>query len=340
MLVLERVRVAGVIVVCVAGCRSQYPYCEETAHVLAGLDDKSPEGVAAADLLALAGGEHDPRLCWQPWAWADPARATTSPTLDKSAFRFTVSYEGGEVRYVESERVEPKFGPVDDMAIDCHPRVEVDVEAVLRTEEGALDETWTLPLFQELMPDWDETGPVSLDRNLDPKDIQGSLELVAFDPPDPDDVLLLVGITFDEDGSHGDIEVQLTYEHGDYVSATSFTLAAWSEGRALVPDGECGELLDVGNTPNCPAEAEQTCADLADQPEREATWDVVLRSGLSDYDTNFRCIELYLDLNDVALTSGAVDSGQFQVRATYAQIGALCSASVVDSCTPSDLDPG
>jgi hypothetical protein len=308
--------------------------------VLAGLDEKSPEGVSAADLLAVAEGEHQPRLCWHPWAWADPASATTSPTLDKSALRLAVSYQGGEARYVESKRVEPKHGPVNDIAVDCYPRLEVDVEATLRTEEGALDETWTLPLSQELMPEYDEGEPVSLDRNLDPEDIQGSLELVAFDPPDPDDVLLLVGITFDEDGSHGAIEAHLTYEHGDYVSETSLTLAAWSEGRALVPEGECGELLDVGNTLRCPSEAEETCATLADEPEREATWGVLLHAGQSDYDKKIHCIELYLDINEVTLTDGTVDSGQFQARATYAQIGALCSASVVDSCSPSDLAPG
>jgi len=219
----------------VAACSSSYPTCDETPTTLASIDDVAPTGLTARELLDLAIGTHTYELRWHPSRAQQPARIDTVPMVESSPLTLTVAHHGGGIRHIDNQVVEPKRGNTVDLAVTCDPRLEVDVEVSLRTEDGALDEHWMLPLSRTVGLNGESA--TTLHHKIDPRELQGSLQLTAFDPPDPDDVTLVFDIAFGPDFIDGRLTTQLIFESKKWVTATETDLAEWG-----TPPERCGSL--------------------------------------------------------------------------------------------------
>lgn len=110
-----------------------------------GIDELSPLGFSAQEVLTAAEGHHEVTTEWL--APTPPFTELESSAMGQTNVSLQVQWTGGEVRYVESglRMVKPKPGEVMvGIAIDeestCPDRVEVDVEATLESSDGALQE--------------------------------------------------------------------------------------------------------------------------------------------------------------------------------------------------------
>ncbi|GEM_PF-4350390 len=165
-----------------AGCHDRgTPYCEETAHVLA-LDEASPIQMSGADVLGLAAGAHVLPLVWVERC-GDAAFVDVGAPEKQTTVTLTVTYTGGEVRYVDSVlRVPP--GPTYEIGVSCMPRVEVDVQLEAITADGLLNESWQkVTLAREATDSF-----VVFSHDVEPSSFRGALEIESVDPPNPTDI--------------------------------------------------------------------------------------------------------------------------------------------------------
>jgi hypothetical protein len=96
-----------------------------------------------------------------------------------------VAYAGGEIRDVDSELVTPCM---HDGPCPCSDRLEIDVRFRIVSDDGALDEMWTVALQHQ--PENDYFSPVgtSMYHRFDPDATTGTLSRGSF-AIDPDTVL-------------------------------------------------------------------------------------------------------------------------------------------------------
>jgi hypothetical protein len=131
----------------VAGCSSPEPQgggqtghdnygCDETATVLASSDADSPLGFSADDMIVLAQGPFESPVHWLPAG----EFATFGPEQGEGRITVSVSYAGGEIRFVESKPASNDSGQDIATINECHNRLEADVQMTLVTEGGALNE--------------------------------------------------------------------------------------------------------------------------------------------------------------------------------------------------------
>jgi hypothetical protein len=120
--------------------------------------------------------------------WLDPE----GPILYQGALGPTpveveVAYSGGEIRDVDAELVSPCQ---HDGPCPCADRLEIDVQFRVVSDDGVLDETWTVTLNHELpgASDGFSSPGTSMYHRFEPDDTQGSLSRASFEL-DPDTVL-------------------------------------------------------------------------------------------------------------------------------------------------------
>ena len=165
------------------------PYCEDSPTVIT-LEEATALGFSGADLLLLAEGEHTETLVWAE------TEATTPLAVG-------VSYDAGEVRYIDSVAVYPEGdGDTPAIGVECFARVEVDVTISLATEDGAFDESFDLALSSE------DGVHASAGLSFDHGDLAGSYEFTLMDPSEYDDVSHSLRVTFDEAGCSGELTAQ------------------------------------------------------------------------------------------------------------------------------------
>lgn len=107
------------------------PACLETRSMLA-LDEVSPLGFPASDLLALSDGWTTSFGWYPPDGPVDIVPAGTETTLD-----IGLSYLGGPIVYVESE-LNPDY--LEEIPTECEDYLEIEVEIVFHTADGRFDE--------------------------------------------------------------------------------------------------------------------------------------------------------------------------------------------------------
>ena len=162
------------------------PYCENTPTAIS-LGDAAAMGFSGADMLALTQGGFDETLTWA-------ASATTTP------IHISVGYAEGEVRFVDSIAVYPEGdGDTPAIGVECEDFMEVDVSIIITTEDGALDETYELALASA------DGVHVVANTSFDHTQMGGSYEYTLLDPSEYDDVSHGLALTFDEDGSRGEL---------------------------------------------------------------------------------------------------------------------------------------
>jgi hypothetical protein len=112
----------------------------DTTEALASLDENTPLGFSAADVLVVAAGSHDARVNWN-------ARPVVSNFLDyavqvmpgdlSETLRLVLTHEGSSPRYRARHLLFD--GGTRDY---CRGQLELGVTVELRSQSGALDERW------------------------------------------------------------------------------------------------------------------------------------------------------------------------------------------------------
>jgi len=113
----------------------------ESGQILPSIDEASPDGFAAREVLAFAEGVHTTTLHFltslegrASGAGAGDDELEIRPSAEDTSLTIELGYEGGEVRYFP-----PDTRP-------CQGRLQIDVRLSLRSADGALDETWQATL--------------------------------------------------------------------------------------------------------------------------------------------------------------------------------------------------
>jgi hypothetical protein len=196
--------------------------CEDSVRVLGSLDEASPlVGLSANDLLDEADGGFTADAGWA----SDTDVLTQSPLGGSTALTVAVTYEGGEIREVDSKMVED----AQDMAVDCPDRLEVDVSIGVSTADGALSETWPAVLSRALS-ETDGLGAATLAADFDPEALGGTFDIVTIEGVTPDSVTGAFSSTAASPWQGEiDILVQQTSGEGDdgTVSQTRHVALSW-----------------------------------------------------------------------------------------------------------------
>lgn len=157
--------------------------CEEQVTVLSGIDEVSPLGIRAADMLALAAGDHASTVLWGGGGSYGTVTVELASPAGEAAISARIHYAGGEVRFIASTET-----PLYDWT--CNDRLEVDVEVEVVTDDGALNERFTAPLRSTI------AQVATLSRRVALPELQGALALTAVDPPDAIEAVQIdVGVT-------------------------------------------------------------------------------------------------------------------------------------------------
>lgn len=208
------------------------PACEESVTVLEGVDDLSPEGYAAADILDLALGSYEQTLSWVDQE--GEVKVTLEPAEATKLFIDLASVEGEQsLRYVASA---PNEAALEAGAeLECRSRIEADALLNIATANGALAEELEVVLRAEI-EDEGLSRP-HIRESLALEELAGSLQMAAIEPADPSALDFVLEIRFpgpEDDpalGSTGRIGGWAEYstaegEEGE-ASMTEFTLAQW-----------------------------------------------------------------------------------------------------------------
>jgi len=127
-------------------------FCKADATKLDSTSAQTDLGFTADDLLAFAAGVHEEAIRWH-----DSNLAILGPEKGEHRVTIALSYDGGEIRLMtpstaQSGGPEPAIGTpaVDLPAIGgvggCMPWLEVDVRVTVKTDGGALDESFDATL--------------------------------------------------------------------------------------------------------------------------------------------------------------------------------------------------
>ena len=150
--------------------------CDEQVTVLAGVDAMSALGFTAADVLSVAAGAHESPMMWGAGIADGPVQVAFGPEAGAGKLTVGVTYQGGEVRFIDSA---PKPGQYEGDGLvesNCTDRLEVDVAVTLDSEGGAFAESFTAPLRATTR------GIAKIAHELALADIQGSFAVTKLEP--------------------------------------------------------------------------------------------------------------------------------------------------------------
>ena len=142
----------------------EMPSCEDTSTDVA-MDEVTPLGFAAEEVVPFADGDHAISFTWDQGADVDGL--------------IGVALSGGSARYVDSEAVYPEGEETPAIGIECPDRVEIDAALTLSTSDGGLAEAWNVTLyavdalamaFSVQIPDAAFTGSYVLADHVDTAD--------------------------------------------------------------------------------------------------------------------------------------------------------------------------
>jgi hypothetical protein len=176
-----------------------------------GLDEATALGLTAADVLAIADGDHQASLAWDKGGSTGLA---VSVTADATSARYVV-------------RDWQDNGPgVAEPAMDCLDVIEIDAVTGFATEDGAFAESWTTTLSAS------DPGLVLLGASVAPDAIAGSYQVTEVDPAQYDELTLFFDLAIDASGATGTVAGQAVQgsnnpDPDSSVSATRFGVAAF-----------------------------------------------------------------------------------------------------------------
>jgi hypothetical protein len=189
-----------------------------------GLDEVTPLGFSAEEVLETALGTHSTPFFWKQGGHEyGPESGESELTL--------VLGEPGEARFMKGTPKETQF----DIAVDCRDRLEVDVQVHASTQGGALDESFVAPIRAE------SAKLASLSRSFELAALNGSF---AFDPDSlgaASVIAFRLNAVISEFGLSGGLDAQYEVKGSDAVSSYGQSLGtfpaeiACSTGGVTVP---------------------------------------------------------------------------------------------------------
>lgn len=116
--------------------------CKDVPHAIA-LYDASWLGFSGGDVLAYAAGTHRAPLLWS----APLPPVSFGPEQGFGAIELTLAYQGGAVRFVDTEPVTSGSSAEPATTLGCDSdRLEIEVQVRVHTDGGAFAETFTAVL--------------------------------------------------------------------------------------------------------------------------------------------------------------------------------------------------
>ncbi|MDD9933224.1 MAG: hypothetical protein OXT09_06460 [Myxococcales bacterium] len=141
--------------------------CEDDAQVVA-VDEVTPLGFSAAQILAFVEGAHEETLVWHAGQGV-----TVEPESGEQALSIEVERGDGEIRYVDSSP-DPNGATLGgEIGVACRSRLEIDVLLRLRSAGGALDERFEATLVARS----EQLASVRL--RPDPSELGGALRITS-----------------------------------------------------------------------------------------------------------------------------------------------------------------
>ena len=192
------------------GDENSGPECVEVSSQTLNFDESSPAGFSAEDVAALVEGE---RVA--PLNWVDEGGPSYGPEHGASNITIRVVVpSSASVRWIDLEATEG----ASNIAVTCHDRFEIEVETIVSTEGGALDETFNTTVIAT------QPEEAWVDATLPLADLVGSLTVDTL--PESDTVLrVLAG--FDASGSVGALRLLVEEQRQDGIAFQDVRIAAW-----------------------------------------------------------------------------------------------------------------
>lgn len=173
------------------------------------LDQPSPLGVSAGELVASLGGRFSGEL-----AWADG---------ETSAATVELAYEGGAIEY--QERAWMGDGPRPELGGGCEDALVIELRVSLDSDDGRLAESWVAPLVST-------SGAAGAVFPEVDGGFSGSLEIEPFAPDgDWDELRALVDVALAPSTATVTISGQASRVDGDIASAQGFPVGELSATR-------------------------------------------------------------------------------------------------------------
>ena len=200
--------------------------CELTEIPLGSADEVSPlVGMSGNDLLAALSSPYAAAAIYPD----NDATGQSPAPGSETELTLTIEYAGGPVAEVDATLVQGQ----DEMWVECHPFLAVEVSIGIVTDDGAFDESWTGRLVGyaadvELPPEIRIGG-------LELEELQGTFQIGA---PNMDEELeagdMELTTDLDPTGPSGEIAQYYTFESGEGEDAVAgqmiYRLLTWGEG--------------------------------------------------------------------------------------------------------------
>jgi len=239
-------------------------YCQAGDKTPLGLNEDSPLGFSAADILAFSEGTHEETIRWNPY---DGVAFT--PESGEQTITITVT-RSGEPRFVLPKA--PDDG-TEELLVDieggCMSWVEVPVDVTVETSGGALDET-----FEGLLRSHHPLSASVFYFTPDPEELGGDFEVATSGEWEGFTLAqLTLNVRFSPYGVGGTFNGMLEKELGDAVVGGAGGQKPYADFGA----GTCGDNADgftVGLDDEIEGATVQDALDMfgADD-EVELTWE-------------------------------------------------------------------
>ncbi len=211
--------------------------CEDTVMVLASLAEVSAGGVAGQELVDAASNLGTRILTWTDTdAVGDGFVVVTNATPGPVDLTLGAVYDGGEIRYVASERAPGDGSEEPAIYIECPDRLEVDVTLGFSTSDGLFAEQFQTRLVHRFYEQGDPAGSgprVYVDDRLDMDTLAGDLEVAEMQPDAPETLVHTFSASFplgpdSMSPPKGSVGSQGTWSYPNGIeSAAFFTMASW-----------------------------------------------------------------------------------------------------------------
>lgn len=206
--------------------------CLEEVTVLAGIDAATALGFSAADVLAVAEGQHMSPMTWSNGLHDGPATVEFGPESGDAQLAVTIAYAGGEVRHIKSTPDTGGDGGNDGgYFATCNDRIEIDVEVAVDSSGGAFAETFVAPLRATTR------GIATLRHTIEVADVEGSFALTTVDPADAEVGPIDLDLGISPSGLFGGANTTVQVAFAGGVGATFMNIARWPSAASPCEDG-------------------------------------------------------------------------------------------------------
>ncbi len=225
------------------------------------LKEVSELGFSAEQALGLALGAHSASV-----AWATPSDAVTlevTPAPGQTELELTVTYDKGEIRYVERSLGASSEAEASE---DCSDLMEIDVFVHVKTDNLAFDDTFPATLVVRT------ARFASLQVKFNPAKLAGSFGVNVIEPVGGEAKQFIVDASFTQGGFAGSISSIIQVVSSVITSTNEMTYAEWPKRESQSVDGGTTDVDEgADDTPSIPV-------DISNDGFVKDAWDSLLLS--------------------------------------------------------------